>query len=95
MTGIAKIQMGNDEFILYIRKWHPSCEIITRDLGKMIWKWLKKRGAVKSPIKPKHSYWDISGKVNKDMLPEHATQFEFDRSLLPDLYVYLDELGLK
>lgn len=91
----SKITMGNDEFILYIRKWHPNCLISTKELGKKIWRWLRKRGAEKSPIKPVHSYWDKSGKVNKDMLPEHATQFEFDRKLLPELYDYLDELGLK
>lgn len=89
------ITMGNDEFILYIRKWHPDCEIITSQLGKEIWVWLENKGAVKSPKKPKHSYWDKSDKVNKDMLPEHATQFEFDRSLLPELYNYLDYLGSK
>lgn len=89
----TRITMGNDEFILYIRKWHPGCETTTKELGKKIWVWLKKKGAVKSSIKPKHSYWDKSEKVNKDMLPEHATQFEFDRTLLPELYSYLDELG--
>lgn len=90
-----KIRMGNDEFILYIRKWHPSCKTITKDLGKTIWKWLRKKGAIKCSIKPKHSYWDKSDKVNKDMLPAHATQFIFDRSLLSEMYEYLDELGTK
>ena len=88
-----KITMGNDEFILYIRKWHPECTTITKDLGKKIWIWLRKHGAQKSPIKPQHSYWDESKKVNKDMLPKHATQFEFDRALLPQLFSYLDELA--
>jgi len=88
----TKITMGNDEFILYIRKWHPSCVKTTKDLGKEIWIWLREKGAIKSPIKPKHSYWDKSAKVNKDMLPKHATQFEFDRSILPALYNYLDTL---
>lgn len=85
--------MGNDEFILYIRKWHPDCTTPTTELGKSIWLWLEKRGAKKCPIKPIHSYWDKSEKVNKDMLPENATQFEFDRSILPELYSYLDELS--
>jgi hypothetical protein len=89
----TKISMGNDEFILYIRKWHPECKIITLQLGKKIGSWLEKKRARKIEEQPKHSYWDKSDKVNKDMLPENATQFEFDRSLLPELYEYLDELG--
>lgn len=91
----TKITMGNDEFILYIRKWHSKCETITSQLGKEIWVWLKTKGAVKSPKKPNCSYWDKSDKVNKDMLPKHATQFEFDRSLLPNLYDYLDYIANK
>lgn len=87
-----KIKMGNDEFILYIRKWRPSCITTTKDLGKLIWKWLRKRGAIKVKIKPIPSYWDKSDRVNKDMLPAHATQFEFDRNLLPELYEYLGTL---
>lgn len=88
-----KITMGNDEFILYIRKWHPDCKTITSQLGKLVWIWLEAKGSIKSPLKPKHSYWDKSDKVNKEMLPADATQFEFDRSILPDLYDYLDYLG--
>ena len=67
MATQTKIRMGNDEFILYIRKWHPNCITVTKDLGKKIWIWLRKRGATKCPIKPEHSYWDKSGKVNKDL----------------------------
>ncbi len=91
----TKIKMGNDEFILYIRKWHPECKTITSQLGKSIWLWLDANGATKCQPKSKHSYWDKSDKVNKDMLPADATQFEFDRNLLPKLYDYLDSLGLQ
>ena len=87
--------MGNDEFILYIRKWHPRCNTPTPQLGKSIWIWLRDRGAVKLKEQPQHTYWVKAQKVEIEMLPEHATQFEFDRSLLPDLFNYLDFLGQK
>jgi hypothetical protein len=91
----TKIQMGNDEFILYIRKNYEACSIGNRELGKKTWAWLEPKGATKVKELPQHTYWVKAEKVEDGMLPEHATQFEFDRSLLPELYNYLDELGLK
>lgn len=32
--------MGNDEFILYIRKQPPCCQISTKDLGRNICEWI-------------------------------------------------------
>jgi hypothetical protein len=92
---MIRITMGNDEFILYIRKWHPNCKISTPQLGKSIWIWLRDKGAIKLKEQPQHTYWVKAEKVEIEMLPEHATQFEFKRSLLPELYTYLDELGRK
>jgi len=34
------ITMGNDEFILYIRKQYPNCQLNTKDLGRFIWVWI-------------------------------------------------------
>ena len=87
------IKMGNDEFILYIRKWHPDCKTSTQQLGKAIWIWLRDNKAQKLNVQPQHAYWVKAEKVEIEMLPEHATQFEFDRSLLPKLYDELDRLG--
>jgi hypothetical protein len=95
MASQTSIRMGNDEFILYIRKWHPNCQASTKQLGKNIWKWLRDRKAKKIKEQPQHTYWVKAEKVEIDMLPEHATQFLFDRNLLPELYGYLDELGSK
>jgi hypothetical protein len=36
----ARIQMGNDEFILYIRKTSINCNLFNNDLGKKIWEWI-------------------------------------------------------
>jgi len=87
------IKMGNDEFILYIRKWHPDCKTSTQQLGKAIWIWLRNKNAKKLKEQPQHAYWVKAEKVELEMLPEYATQFEFERSLLPLLYDKLDELG--
>lgn len=93
----TKIQMGNDEFILYIRKTSKSCSLINPDLGKKIWDWISSKDKSAGIIEE-----DVECLWGKDTpntgplkLPKTATQFEFDRSLLPKLYNYLDELGLK
>lgn len=95
MAANTKINMGNDEFILYIRKKATNCSISNDDLGKQIWLWLEKRGAVKTFCgKPQACLWgkDAANR-DKDMLPYTATQFSFDRNLLLDLYVHLDDLA--
>lgn len=88
-----KICMGNDEFILYIRKQSTNRTITNDHLGRLIWEWLREKGASKKQEQPQPTYWTKSEKVNEYMLPEYATQFEFDRGLLPVLYDYLDELA--
>lgn len=95
MVANTKINMGNDEFILYIRKKMTICSISNDDLGKQIWLWLEKKGAVKTfEGKPQACLWgkDASNR-DKDMLPYTATQFSFDRNLLPVLYAHLDDLA--
>lgn len=90
----TKIKMGNDEFILYIRKT-SKCSYMNDTLGRLIYEWLKIRDAIKLyNEKAQPCMWGNSA-LNMDALhlPEHATQFEFDRKLLPELYDYLDELG--
>ncbi len=37
----TSIQMGNDEFILYIRKNHQKCATNNALLGKRIWEWIE------------------------------------------------------
>jgi hypothetical protein len=96
MASTSEIKMGNDEFILYIRKTSKICSITNDDLGKYIWIWLKERGANKTyGGKKQLCLWgkDAANR-DKDNLPYTATQFEFDRNLLPDLYNYLDELAM-
>jgi hypothetical protein len=89
----TKIKMGNDEFILYIRKT-SDCEKTNDHIGREIWKWLKKKGANKLfGEKPQPCYWETTGQsIDKKKLPQDATQFEFDRVILPKLYDFLDKI---
>ena len=88
----AKIKMGNDEFILYIRKT-SNCNESNDLLGREIWKWLRVKGANKLfDEKPQPCYWETTGQsIDEKKLPQDATQFEFDRAILPELYDYLDK----
>jgi len=92
----TSIQMGNDEFILYIRKNHPDCATSNDDLGKRIWKWIKESDATAEEVS-NGAVPCIWGKtaayLGETKLPQSATQFQFERSLLPSLYDLLDSLG--
>jgi hypothetical protein len=93
---VNTIQMGNDEFILYIRKNYPKCLATNDTLGKKIWEWIQKKDPNAVQINdgiPVPTMWDGGANVNAYKLPQTATQFEFDRTLLVSLYDYLDALG--
>lgn len=81
-----KIKMGNDEFILYIRKLNSDLKKDNDYLGKEIWIWLRNHGAEKTQ-EDEPCLWGDEG-LNK--LPKTATQFEFKISLLPELYSFLN-----
>lgn len=86
----TKIKMGNDEFILFIRKNSTSCNITNDRLGRLIWEWLRARGGIKI-IEDQPCLWgENADNIDELGLPKTATQFSFDRSLLPDLFTYLD-----
>jgi len=91
----SKIVMGNDEFILYIRKHTDSCTIKNDRLGRLIWEWLRDRDAIKTE-EDKPCHWGDSTVNTDDLgLPKTATQFKFEITLLPELYNYLDDLSKK
>jgi hypothetical protein len=89
--------MGNDEFILYIRKQYPNCQINTKDLGRFIWEWILENDlSARQVIEDMPCFWetkDGAKNICEKKLPKTATQFEFKRILLPVLYDYLDYLG--
>jgi len=89
--------MGNDEFILYIRKQYPECQITNDRLGRRIWEQIQLLDRNAHQVKEsQRCYWnDDSQNTFMDglRLPETATQFSFDRNVLPKLYEFLDQLG--
>lgn len=92
MKEVKQIIMGNDEFILYIRKKKNNCPLTNDQLGKMIWVWLRERKA-NIIIEDQPSMWEKTGSNINDLgLPKTAAQFSFDRDLLPSLYDYLDTI---
>ena len=95
-SPMEKINYGNDEAILYIRKNYPECTIDNRVLGKLIWEWLQKNanGTKLYDDEPQKCYWGEIGEFVDEMkLPKTATQFQIDRTALPNFYTFLDYLG--
>lgn len=89
------IKMGNDEFILYVRKHNKESKYETKKLGELICKWLKEHAG----LEEKEIEYDVeclwgeqANNVAPDKLPKTAAQFVFDRDILPALYDYLDTL---
>ena len=97
LTMATDITMGNDEFILYIRKNHPDCSITNDQLGKRIWIWIRDQDPNASKAgagDPVSCLWgDSAQHLGELALPTTATQFSFARNLLPSLYDLLDSLG--
>jgi hypothetical protein len=85
---MSTIRMGNDEFIVYIRKWNPSCRITNEQLGSDIGEWIRDNDTTAKQIHKDIAFlWSTDGKnVKPDKLPKTTTQFEFSRFLLPQLY---------
>lgn len=89
----TKITMGNDEFILYIRKKETKCSIQNDRLGRMIWLKIKEFDINAEQDDEIDCLWGKDGNHIKELeLPKTATQFIFDRKILPELYDYLDTL---
>ena len=90
----STIRMGNDEFILYIRKNNKTCRINNKELGKEIWKWISNEDSSAKEIQEDMPclWGDNTPNTDPEILPKTATQFEFKRILLPKLYTFLDTL---
>jgi hypothetical protein len=89
----SRIVMGNDEFILYVRKHNINCVLNNDQLGKLIWEWIRacadgEKKAIENCLWEKSTHTII----HQIPLPNTATQFEFDRKKLPHLYSYLETL---
>lgn len=88
-----RIKMGNDEFILHIRK-HYNCDIANPQLGRRIWEWLRDNAdGEKAKGQPPAMWGDGIPAVGPTRLPGSATQFEFRLDALPELFRFLRQLG--
>jgi transcriptional regulator with XRE-family HTH domain len=87
------IQMGNDEFILHIRK-NYTCSLKNPELGRRIWEWLRDNAEGKQIGGQKTAHWGEGIEaVSATNLPGSATQFEFRLDALPALFRFLGQLG--
>ena len=91
---MSNIEMGNDEFILYIRKHNSTCVRSTADLGDKIWEWIRTTEPNATKVTQSQACrWGNEGLfIASDDLPKTATQFSFNRRILPSLYDFLDTL---
>lgn len=90
---MSKIEMGNDIFILYVRKQNRAIDLKNDRLGRMIWEWIRDNANGIQIVKSEDCKWGQgANNVQPDELPYTATQFEFDRDKLPALFDYLDSL---
>lgn len=89
------ITMGNDEFILYVRKNFPNCRVPNDQLGKTIWQWLKANDlSAKIIERDQPCQWGDFGTITSDIsLPKTATQFRFAIETLPCLYTFLGTIN--
>ena len=96
-TMSSRIQMGNDEFILYIRKNYPNCATSNDRLGRLIWEWIQGCDPTAEKVGGGESvpcFWGATAaNIDETKLPKTATQFRFERELLRKLYDHLDALG--
>jgi len=89
----ARIRMGNDEFILHIRK-HYACAMRNPQLGERIATWLRENadGVVVRESQPAVWGEEIAA-CDELRLPKTAAVLEFRREALPALYAYLADLA--
>lgn len=91
---MSTITMGNDEFILYIRKKKDKCNLTNDQLGRKIWEWilLNDTNAIEITKDEACLWGNNTQNTDPKKLPKTATQFSFDRTILPSLYSFLDSL---
>ena len=88
------IIMGDDEFILHVRKNGFGQNSENPELGRKIWVWIRAHdtGATKIQKDQACRWGDAGSFISEDDLPKTATQFKFDEAILPELYRFLSTL---
>jgi len=89
-TVNERICMGNDEFILHVRKHYEGCELDNPTIGRRVWTWLRDNANGEQVSGQQPALWGTDNEaVDRVGLPGSATQFEFDLDGLSDLYRFL------
>jgi hypothetical protein len=93
---MLNITMGNDEFILYIRKNYPTCNLKNKYLGRKIWAWIQKNDPNAVLLEEdKTCLWQtLNINVSQEKLPKTAAEFVFNRKLLPMIFSYIDSIAI-
>ncbi len=90
------IRLGTDELILYIRKRYPSCTLTNEQISHRVWWWLREHDPESRRMhkgQPQPCLWGAEGPaVGPTLLPSEAPEYQFDRSLLPELFRMLDQI---
>ena len=88
-----RIRMGNDEFILHIRK-RGLTDWSNDQLGKRIWEFLRDHAEGQKVAENVPCIWNTQFKSrHPDALPRTAAEFEFRADALPAVYRFLGELA--
>ncbi len=89
----SKITMGNDEFILYVRKRGGAAGAENAGLGRRILSEIMRLDPSARCVKEDAvSLWAQEESYSLNKLPMTASQFEFERKILPELFEFLDNL---
>jgi hypothetical protein len=86
MATKTNIRIGNNEFLLHIRK-NYNCNVINPQLGKLVWIWIREHDENALQIQKDRpcELGDEFDALDGMGIPRKATQFEFNRNLLPEL----------
>src|SRR5262245_26137967 len=90
MSITDTIILGSDDFIMYIRKHYPTCQIPNDQLARRVWQWVCEYDPAAGRAGSIACVW---GAGMPNGLPKTASQVEFRRNLLPALYTELDRIG--
>lgn len=96
---MKKVNIGNDELILYYRKNEKNpCSVTTVFLGRLLWievRRIDKKAEKVKGGKPRICRWGDGEGVGRYMLPRRATQFSVNADCLPELFMRINEFANK
>ena len=90
-----RLCMGNEEFILCVRKQFPGGRLTNDLLGKKIWEEIRRLDpSAEIVVRDQPCLWGDSPEITSELtLPKTAAQFSFAIEILPAIYAFLGTLG--